>query len=105
MNLRIQKKINSNNLIYKQKTEGRSSKYFNVYQNPIDLFKKLRDGSISPKEVLKSQINFKSNLGKIKKGNGKSRSEDQISVIKMLKMFLIQEKKYSFFQRLFFFAI
>ena len=76
-------------MIYKYKTEGRSSKYFNIYQNLIDLFKKLRDGSISPKEVSKNQINFKSDLGKIKKGNAKSRSEDQISVMKMLKMFLI----------------
>ena len=74
-------------MIYKYKTEGRSSKYFNVYQNPIDLFKKLRDGSISAKEVLKNQINFKSDLGK--KGNAKSRSEGQISVMKMLKIFLI----------------
>ena len=55
----------------------------------IDFLKKLRDGSISTKEVSKNQINFKSDLGKIKKGNAKSRSEDQISVMKMLKMFLI----------------
>ena len=36
-------------------------------QNLIYLFKDLRDGNINPKEVLKDQINFKSDLGKTKK--------------------------------------
>ena len=34
----------------------------------------------NPNEVLKDPINFKSDLGKIKKGNKKSKSKDQISV-------------------------
>ena len=46
-------------MIYKYKTEGRSPKDFRNYQNPIELFKNLRDGNINPKEVLKDQINFK----------------------------------------------
>ena len=61
-------------MIFKCKTERRSPKDFNVYQNLKDLFKSLRDGNISPKEVLKNQINFKSDLGKIKK---KIRNQDQ----------------------------
>ena len=65
------KKINSENLIYKYKTIGISPKYFSSYQNPIKLFKDLRDGNINPKEVLKDQINFKSDLGEIKKLNQK----------------------------------
>ena len=32
-------------------------------------FIEFRDGNINPKEVLKNQTNFKSNLGKMKKGN------------------------------------
>ena len=73
-------------MIFKCKTERRSPKDFNVYQNLRDLFKNLRDGNISPKEVLKNQINFKSDLGKIKK---KIRNQDQISVIQNFKKFLI----------------
>ena len=61
LNFRIKKtRINPNNLIYKYKTDGRSSKDFSVYQNPINLIKDLRDGNINPKEVLKNKINVKS---------------------------------------------
>ena len=54
-------------MIYKYKCEGSSPKDYSVDQNPIDLFKNLRDGHIKPKKVLKNQINFKSDLGEIKK--------------------------------------
>ena len=63
----LEKRINHDNLIYKYKTEGRSPKEFRNYQNPIRLFKNLRDGNTNPKEVLKNQINFKSDQGEIKK--------------------------------------
>ena len=52
-------KINPINLIYKYKIEGRSSKDFSGYQNPIDLFINLRDGNVNPREGLKNQIDFK----------------------------------------------
>ena len=39
-------------MIYKYKTEGRSPKDFNNYQNPIDLFINLRDGNVNPRRVL-----------------------------------------------------
>ena len=65
----------------KCKTEGRSSKDFSNYQNLIDLFINLRDGNVNPREVLKNQINFKPDLGKIKKGNPKSYSEHLMSLI------------------------
>ena len=74
-------------MIYKYKTEQRSPKDFRNYQNPIDLFKLKWDGSIDPKEILKNQINFKSDLGEIIKGNPKTKSEDQISVIKNVENF------------------
>ena len=54
-------------MIYKYKTERMSPKDFINYQNLIDLFKNLRDGNINPKEALKNQTNFKSDLGEIKK--------------------------------------
>ena len=42
--------------------------------------KVLRDGNINPNKVLKDQINFKSDISEIKKGNPKSKSKDQLSV-------------------------
>ena len=85
----LEKRINPINLIYKYKTQGISPKDFRNYQNPIGLFKELRDGNINPNEVLKDQINFKSDLGEIKKGNKKSKSENQMSVIQNIQKFLI----------------
>ena len=49
-------------MIYKYKPEGISPNEFSGYQNSIYLFKNLTDGNINPKEVLKTQINFKSDL-------------------------------------------
>ena len=47
------------------KNEEISSKYFRNYKHSADLFTNLRDGNINPKEELKSQINFKSDLSEI----------------------------------------
>ena len=80
-------------MIYKYKTEGISLRNFRNYQNPIELFKDLKDDNINPKEVLKDQNNFKPDLREIKKGNKKSKSEDQISVIQNVRFFFIEEKK------------
>ena len=63
----LKNEINPINLAYKYRTKGRSPKYFGNYQDLIKLFKDLKDGNINPKEVLKDQINFKSDLDKIKK--------------------------------------
>ena len=63
----LKNEINPINLAYKYRTKGRSPKYFRNYQDLIKLFKDLKDGNINPKEVLKDQINFKSDLDKIKK--------------------------------------
>ena len=70
----LEKRSNPDDLIQKHKTEGRILKDFRNYQNPIELFKDLRDGNINPKEVLRDQINFKSDLGEIKK-NPKPKSK------------------------------
>ena len=95
--------INPDNLIYKYKAEGRSPEYFRNYQNPIKLFKDLRDVDINTKEVIKNQINFKPNLGEIKKGISKSRSKDQISAIQNVQIcFHLREKIIDFFRDNFF---
>ena len=54
-------------MIYSYKTKGRIPKDFSNYQKSIGLFRNLRDGNINPKEALKNQTNFKSDLGDIKK--------------------------------------
>ena len=48
------KRIDSDNLIYLHKTERRSLEYFKNDQNPMELFKDLRDGNINPKD----QVDF-----------------------------------------------
>ena len=97
-------KINPNNLIDKYKAEEISPKDFSNYQNPIDYFINLRDGNINPKQVLKDQINFKSDIGK-KKGNETSKSEDQISAIQNVQIFFDLSEKIIDFFRYYFFAI
>ena len=84
LNFGIQKTVNSDNFIYMYKTEEISPEDFTNYQNPIYLFKNLRDGNLNPREVLKNQ----NDLGEIRKANPKSKSKDNISVIKMKKIFL-----------------
>ena len=85
----LEKKINPDNLIYNYKIEGRSSKDFRNYQNPVELFKNLRDGNTNPREVLKYQINFSLDLGEIRKENLDFKSEDQISVIQNVQIFFL----------------
>ena len=69
LHLQIQKKrTNPDNLIYQYKNEVQRPKDFRNYQNTIELEKYVRDGNINPNEVLKDQINFKSDVGVIKKG-------------------------------------
>ena len=81
-------------MVYEFKTEG-STKDFSNYQNPIDLFINFRDGNVSPREVLKNQKEFKSDLDEIKKENPKSKSKDQISVIQNVQScFDLREKNY-----------
>ena len=63
----LKEKINPNNLIYNYKTEGKISTDFSDYQNPIDIFINLSDGNVNPREVLKNQIEFKSDIDEIKK--------------------------------------
>ena len=92
-------------MVYEFKTEG-SPKAFSNYQNPIDLFINFRDGNVSPREVLKNQKEFKSDLGEIKKGNPKSKSKDQISIIQNVQnCFDLREKIINFFKRLICFGI
>ena len=66
-------------MVYEYKAEGRSPKNFINYQNPVQLFIILRDDNANPRDILKNQIEFKSDLCEIKKRNLKSKLIDQIS--------------------------
>ena len=86
----LKEKINHENLIYNYKTEGKSPKDFSDYQNLIDLFITLRNGNVNPREVLKNQNYFKSDLSEIKIGNKKVKiKRSNNCYTKCLKMFLI----------------
>ena len=80
-------------MIYKYKAEGRCPKDVRNSQNLIKSFKVLRDDNVNAREVLKSQNNFKSDLGEIRKGNLNLKSEKQISVIQNVEKFLNFRKK------------
>ena len=54
-------------MIYKYKNQGRNPKEFIDYQNMIDLFISFRDVNGNLQEVRKNQLEFKSDLGKIRK--------------------------------------
>ena len=84
----FRKIISPDNFIYKYKTEGIYPKDFRNDQDLIKLFKDLRDGNINPKEVLKDQINFKSDF----------KSKNKISVIQNVEIFFLRKKIIDFLE-------
>ena len=63
------------------------------------MFKNLRDGNVNPREVLKDQINFKSDLGEIRKENLDLKSEEQVSEIQnVANIFDLRENIIEFFE-------
>ena len=97
----IKDKIGPNNLVYTFKTDGNEPKKFANYQTPLKLFEDLRDVNISPKEVLKNQTRFKSDVSEIKLGG--KRSPNQKNTIKNISDFFdLREKIIDFFRDYFF---
>ena len=90
-------KIDPNNLVYTFKTDGNEAKDFGNYQTPLKLLEDLRDGNINPKEVLKNQARFQSDLSEIKIGGKKSLN--QKNTIKNISDFFdLREKITDFFR-------
>ena len=73
----IKDKIDPNNLVYIFKTGLNEPKDFGNYQIPLKLFEDLRDGDTNPKEVLKNQARFKSDLSEIKTGGKKTQNQEK----------------------------
>ena len=63
------------------------SKNFRNYKNLIELFNILRDINVNPKEVLKNQNNFKSDLGRNKKVKSRFKLKDKICVMQNFETF------------------
>ena len=99
----LEKIIAHDNLKYKYETEGRSPKDFRNYQNPVELFKTLGDINVNSNDVLKNKNNFKLDLGKIRKGNLPSKSQDQIRLIQDVQdIFNLREKNIIFLETILF---
>ena len=96
--------INTEDLIYKCKTEKGRSKDSRDYKKLIGLCKNLTDCNVDLKEILKNQIKFKSDLDEIKKWNPNLKPEDQIIVIQNLEDFFdLREKNIVFLRDYIFF--
>ena len=74
-------KIDFNNLKYTFKDPINNPIDFIGFKGPLHIFKSIYDGNISLEDIDRDQIKLKSNLGHIRHGNPKNRSEEQNNVI------------------------
>ena len=93
----IKAKTDPNDLVYILKTGGNEPKDFGNYQMPFKLFEDLRDGYINPKEVLKTQVRFQSDLSEVKTGGKKSPNQKN-TIQSKTTFFYLQERIIDFFR-------
>ena len=74
-------KIDFNNLKYTFKNRNNAPIDFIGFKGPLHFFKSIHDGEITLEDSEKDQIKLKSDLGHIRQGNPKNRSEEQNNVI------------------------
>ena len=86
-------KIDFDNLKYTFKDRNNNAIAFIGFKGPLHSFKSIYNGNITLEDVEKDQIKLKSDLGHIRQGNPKNRSQEQNNV--MLLIFMNQEKKLS----------
>ena len=70
-------KIDFNNLKYTFKDRNNNPIDFIGFKGPLHIFESIYNGSITLENVEEDQIKRKSDLGHIKQGNPKNRSEEQ----------------------------
>ena len=87
LNSKIQKRVNSDHLIYKYETEGRA------FKNSLGFFKNLTNGNINQREIIKNWSNLKSNLGVLRKRSPAFKSEKQISKTQNVNNFFYLREK------------
>ena len=73
---KLEEIVNRDDLIYRYRGRKPDEK-FDKYDNTLDLINKIKNGEIKLADAENDQINFKSSLGEIKKGNNKKRSKEQ----------------------------
>ena len=94
----ISKEINYKNLIYNVTNKTSGSIYFIKFKGPFGLFKEIREGDILLEMAEMDQENFKRELGQVKSGNPKHKSEKQLYTIKNVqKSYNSREKIFDFF--------
>ena len=79
--IRNSSKIDFNNLKYTFKDLNNAPIGFIEFKGLLHIFKSIHDGDINLEDVEKDQIKLKSDLGHIRQGNPKNRSEEQNDVI------------------------
>ena len=105
MNLLLKHKINTlsynikfDKLTYYFKSGGRKSIGFNNFNCPLDLIRKIKNGSIDLEKVRKNFKKYKSNLIETWRGKWKYKPEEQESTKENLNMFFeAREKVIKFF--------
>ena len=87
------KKVNSNDLIYRQKGNT-ADVNFDKFDNAFSIIDKIRDGKTDLADVKNNQKNFKSYLGEIKKKETKYiNQKNKKTLCAILKCFTKQETK------------
>ena len=88
----LDKKINSDDLIYKYKGNTADAK-FDKFYNALNIINKIQNGEISLADVKNNQEKFKSYLGEIKKQTAKKDQKNKKALCIILKCFKKQEAK------------
>ena len=74
--IRNSHEIDFNNLKYTFKDQNSAPIDFIDFKGPLHTFKSIHDGYITLEDAEKDQIKLKSDLGHIRQGNPKNRSEE-----------------------------
>ena len=93
--IRNSHKIDFNNLKYTFKDRNNAPIDFIGFKGQLHTFKIIHDGDITLEDVEKDQIKLKSDLGHIRQGNPKNRSEEENNVINSVTNLMNQEKMLS----------
>ena len=81
----LDKKVNSDDLIYRYKGNTADAK-FDKFDNALNIINKIKNGEITLADAKNNQKKFKSYLGEIKKGNKKHRSKEQKNTLHNIEM-------------------
>ena len=92
----LDKKVNLDDLIYRliYRYKGKTpDENFDTYDNVLNLIDKIKNVEIKLAETKNDQIKFKSNLGKIKKGNNQKYQKIKKTCNTILKCFTKQKTR------------